>query len=422
MSFLTATGLDRFNPAQRGIGGMRVVATGLLVLMAALYAAARAMEPRHPAWGYLRAFAEAAMVGGMADWFAVTALFRHPLGLPIPHTAIIPRNKDRIGDSLAQFLRANFLTPAVVARRMRRLDVAGALGRFLSDPHGEGRLRAGAARMASDVLEALDQEKLGGMVKGAVAQRMLALDVAAPLGQALAQAIDENRHVPMLDAGVAWLVKTLEANEPLIREMVQKRAGWLLRLAGLDEKLADAILDGLRKLFGEMAEDPAHPVRQRFEQGLADIAERLQRDPALRARVAALKADVIANPAVKQWIDSMWENARTAMLRAARDPSGMLAGRFGETMRQLGETITGDPQLKATINGFARRAVAGAVAAYGDGIVRLVSDTVRGWRADTVTDRLEAAVGRDLQYIRVNGTLVGGLVGLVIHLVDQLAG
>jgi len=421
MSFFTATGLDRFNPAQSGVRGMRVAATGLLVLMAAIYIAARAMEPRHPAWGYVRAFAEAAMVGGMADWFAVTALFRHPLGLPIPHTAIIPRNKDRIGDSLAQFLRDNFLTPAVVARRMRRLDVAGALGRFLSDPQGEGRLRAGAARMASDVLEALDQEKLGGMVKGAVAQRLLALDVAAPLGQALAQAIDEYRHVPMLDAGVAWLAKTLEANEPLIREMVQKRAGWLLRLAGLDEKLADAILDGLRKLFGEMAEDPTHPVRKRIEQGLADVALRLQQDPALRARVASFKADIIANPAVKQWIDSLWENARSAMLRAARDPSGMLAGRFGETMRQLGETITSDPRLKATINGFARRAVAGAVAAYGDGIVRLVSDTVRGWRAETVTGRLEAAVGRDLQYIRVNGTLVGGLVGLIIHFVDQLA-
>jgi uncharacterized membrane-anchored protein YjiN (DUF445 family) len=304
---------------------------------------------------------------------------------------------------------------------MRRLDVAGALGRFLTDPLGEGRLRAGAARMASDVLEALDQEKLGGMVKGAVAQRLLALDVAAPLGQALAQAIDENRHVPMLDAGVSWLAKTLEANEPLIREMVQKRAGWLLRLAGLDEKLADAILDGLRKLFGEMADDPAHPVRQKIEESLADLAQRLQHDPALRERIALLKADVIANPAVKRWIDSMWENARAAMLRAARDPSGMLAGRFGETMRQLGETISGDPQLKATINGFARRAVAGAVAAYGDGIVRLVSDTVRGWRADTVTDRLESAVGRDLQYIRVNGTLVGGLVGLLIHLIDQLA-
>ena len=422
MNLLSATGLDRFNPAQRGIGGMRVVATGLLLLMAALYAAARAMEPRHPGWGYLRAFAEAAMVGGMADWFAVTALFRHPLGLPIPHTAIIPRNKDRIGDSLAQFLRANFLTPAVVARRMRRLDVAGALGRFLTDPHGEGRLRAGAGRMATDVLEALDQEKLGGMVKGAVAQRLLALDIAPPLGQALAQAIDENRHVPMLDAGVTWLARLLETNEPLIREMVQKRAGWLLRLAGLDEKLADAILDGLRKLFGEMAEDPAHPVRARIEEGLADIAERLQHDPALRTRIAAFKADVIANPAVKHWIDALWENARSTMLRAARDPGGMMAGRFGETMRQLGETISGDPRLKATINGFARRAVAGAAASYGDGIVRLVSDTVRGWRAETVTDRLESAVGRDLQYIRVNGTLVGGLVGLVIHFVDRLLG
>src|SRR3569623_798551 len=186
MSLFRRSGLSRFSPAQSA-RGMRTLATAMLAGMAAIFIAATRLDHLHPAWGFVRAFAEAGLVGGIADWFAVTALFRHPLGLPIPHTAIIPRNKDRIGDSLAQFLRDNFLTPAVVARRMRRLDVAGALGRFLADPQGEGRLRAGAARMASDVLEALDQEKLGGMVKGAVAQRLLALDVAAPLGPALAQ-------------------------------------------------------------------------------------------------------------------------------------------------------------------------------------------------------------------------------------------
>src|SRR5438552_14395955 len=162
----TQPALSRFNPAQPGTQGMKVIATGLLVVMAVVFAAARALEPHYPGLGYVKAFAEAAMVGGLADWFAVTALFRHPLGLPIPHTAIIPRNKDRIGEALANFLRENFLIPSVVARRMRSIDVAGAVGRFLQTPAGEGtRIRAGASRLIADVFEGLDDERLGGIVK-----------------------------------------------------------------------------------------------------------------------------------------------------------------------------------------------------------------------------------------------------------------
>src|SRR5215212_7212509 len=171
MRAMTNGALSRFNPAQPGARGMKIAATGLLVVMAGVFVAARALGPRYPWLGYFKAFAEAAMVGGLADWFAVTALFRHPLGLPIPHTAIIPRNKDRIGAALAAFLRENFLIPAVVARRMRSVDIAGAIGRFLANPPPEGRLRQGGSRLIADLLEALDQERLGGMVKTAVAQR-----------------------------------------------------------------------------------------------------------------------------------------------------------------------------------------------------------------------------------------------------------
>src|SRR3954465_4051745 len=182
MRAMTNGALSRFNPAQPGAQGMKVVATGLLVVMAAVFAVSRAFEPFQPWLGYVKSFAEAAMVGGLADWFAVTALFRHPLGLPIPHTAIIPRNKDRIGAALAAFLRENFLIPAVVARRMRSVDIAGAIGRFLANPPPEGRLRQGGSRLIADLLESLDQERLGGMVKTAVATRMRSLEVSPLLG------------------------------------------------------------------------------------------------------------------------------------------------------------------------------------------------------------------------------------------------
>jgi len=403
---------------------MRRVATGLLIAMAALYAVARELEPHHPAWGFVRAFAEAAMVGGLADWFAVTALFRHPLGLPIPHTAIIPRNKDRIGDALATFLRDNFLIPSVVARRMRRLDLAGATARFLTSPGARdaatrSRLRAGASRLIADLVGALDAERLGGMIRSAAAQRLRALDIAPILGQALEAAIERERHIPLLDAAIDWLGRTLMANEAYIRDAISQRAGAIMRWTGLDETLSNKIVEGLYKLIDEVATDPRHPLRGKAEEGLADLARRLREDEALRARVNGLKDEIIASPAVARWLDGLWEQARAAILKGARDPEAAMAGKLGEALAALGQALGRDAALRRAINLFARRAVVGVAANYGDGIVRLVSDTVRGWDARTVTGRLEQAVGRDLQYIRVNGTIVGGLVGLALHVIDM---
>lgn len=399
---------------------MQRVASGLLLAMAILFITARSFAHVHPAMGFVQAFAEAAMVGGLADWFAVTALFRHPLRLPIPHTAIIPRNKDRIGDALAAFLRENFLVPHVVARRMGRLDVAGAVGRFLARPTEgmAGRLRQGASRLVADILEAMDEERLGHMAKGALVHRLGALNLAPLIGQALDAAMRNGRHEGVIDAGIGWAARTLESQADLIREMVSQRAGALLRLTGLDEKLANAILDGLMKLFVEMAEDREHPVRLRALDGLQNLALRLQHEPEMQAKVALIRDEIIANPALQKWIDGLWEQGRAALLRVARDPEAVVAGKFGEALRQVGASIESDPALKIVINRFARRAVVGLTASYGDNIVRLVSETVRGWDAGTVTERLESAVGRDLQYIRINGTLVGGLVGVTIHAAD----
>ena len=413
--------LSRFNPTQPGARGMKIVATGLLVVMAAVFFAARALEPAYPAFAYVKAFAEAAMVGGLADWFAVTALFRHPLGLPIPHTAIIPRNKDRIGETLANFIRENFLIPAVVARRMQKLDVAGAAGRFLQTPAGEGtRIRAGASRLIADIFEGLDDERLGGLVKGAISSRLRKMEVSPLLGHALASAINEDRHVPMLEAAIRWMARALDANEPLIREMVHKKANWVLKLAGLDTKLADAIVDGLRKLTVEMSEDPAHPVRVKIEEALAQLANDLQTRPETRERVEAMKEQLLDNRSVALWMDALWQRGREAVIRAARNPDAVMAGKLGEILKSMGTTLESDTRIRAAINQFARRAVVGMAASYGGSMVKLVSETIRGWDARTVTARLEAAVGRDLQYIRINGTLVGGMVGLVLHLIDGL--
>jgi len=421
MARMSNGALARFNPAQSGAAGMKAAATGLLLVMAVVFAAARALEPHHPWLGYVKAFAEAAMVGGLADWFAVTALFRHPLGLPIPHTAIIPRNKDRIGDALANFLRENFLTPSVVARRMRNIDVAAAAGRFLQTPAGEGtRIRAGASRLIADIFESLDDERLGGIVKTAISSRLRAMEVSPVLGHALASAINDDRHVPMLEAAIRWMARALDANEPLIREMVHKKANWVLKLAALDTRFADAIIDGLRKLTAEMSTDPAHPVRVKVEEALAQLANDLQTRPETREGVEAMKEQLLDNRSVGLWLDTLWQKGREGMIRAARNPDAVLAGKLGEALKSMGMTLERDTRIRVAINRFARRAVVGMAASYGSSIVKLVSETIRGWDARTVTARLEAAVGRDLQYIRINGTLVGGLVGLVLHVLDTL--
>ena len=403
--------------------GPRRLATGLLVAMAALFVMSRHFGgggAAFGAWGWLHAFAEAAMVGGLADWFAVTALFRRPLGLPIPHTGIIPANKDRIADSMAGFLRGNFLTPAVVARRLRALDIAGAIGRLLTDPRagGEARLRAGAAEVLGEVLRALEDDHLGGALKSGLRGQLERIELAPLAGQLLGAALDEGRHGPLLEAAIRRAGIVLEANEPLLRGMIHDRANSLMRWTGLDERLANAILDGLYRLLAECIVDPGHPLRRQLEESLARLAEDLVHDPAMRSRVARAQAEALASPAMSAWLDGLGERARAALRRAVSDPEAALAGRLGAGLAGFGAALQTDAKLRRTVNSVTRRALVGLANRHGAAIVTLVSETVRRWDARTVSARIEVAVGRDLQYIRLNGTLVGGGVGLALHALE----
>ena len=398
---------------------MRMTATAMLVAMAGVFLFSHQYLAVHPAWGYVHAFAEAAMVGGLADWFAVTALFRHPLGLPIPHTAIIPENKDRIADMMAQFLRDNFLTPAVVARRMQAMNLARAVGDFLVKPGGgaQSRIGAGAAELFAGALESLDPERLGGQVRSGLKRQLDKLEAAPLLGQMLSAAIADKRHLPLIDSIIRWAGLTLEDNEEMVRAMIHERANALLRWTGLDERLTNSVLDGLYRLLAEVLVDPAHPLRGKIEEGLEKVAHDLVHDPEMRAKVERMKRELLDNPAVANWWQGVWERMRTGLIAMARDPDSTLDGWLGGTLAELGGALRDDPQLQTQVNRFARRTAVGIATRYGGQIVQLVSETVRRWDARTITDRLENAVGRDLQFIRINGTLVGGLVGVTIHAV-----
>lgn len=417
-------------PARDAGRRMRLLATALLLAMAVLFLLARSLEPIGAGWGYVRAFAEAAMVGGLADWFAVTALFRHPLGLPIPHTAIIPENKDRIADTLAAFLQRNFLTPQVVARRLHALDLAGAAGTFLTDPRSSpGRLRDGGRSLLADVLESLDPERLGGLAKGALRSQIERIDLGPLLGRMLGAMLADGRHMPLIESLVRRAALVLEANEDLVRAMIHERANTLLRWTGMDERLANAVLDGLYKLLAEVVVVPDHPLRRKIEEGLEQLAHDLVHDPVMQARVERMKVEALANPAFAAWLDNLWERARARLLQIVRQgadgrsdggPDHGPAGMLGQPLVELGLALQRDARLRLLVNRFARRTLVGIATRYGAQIVRLVSETVRRWDARTVTDRIEGAVGRDLQFIRINGTIVGGLVGVALHALDRL--
>ncbi len=397
---------------------MRRTATGMLVLMAVIFTVSARYLEVHPAWGYVHAFAEAAMVGGLADWFAVTALFRRPLGLPIPHTAIIPENKDRIADTMAGFLRENFLTAQVVARRMGSINLASAVGSYLADPKAmrDGRIRAGASELAVEVLESLDPDRLGTQVRAGLAAQIEKLEIAPLLGSMLDAMIEDGRHRLLIDKIVRWAGLVLEDNEVMVRDMVRQRANAILRLTGLDERLANSVLDGLYKLLAEVLIDPEHPLRNKIEEGLQELATALREDPEMQERVERMKIELLNNPAIADWWQSVWERIRARLIASIREGNDDKGGAyFSETLAELGGALRDDARLQHQVNRFARRTAVGVATRYGDQIVQLVSETVRRWDATTLTDRVESAVGRDLQFIRINGTLVGGLVGLTLH-------
>jgi uncharacterized membrane-anchored protein YjiN (DUF445 family) len=404
---------------------MRRTATAMLVLMAAIFAVSHWATGAYPQWatglGYVNAFAEAAMVGGLADWFAVTALFRHPLGVPIPHTAIIPRKKDRIADTMAQFLRANFLTPSVVARRMRRMNVAASAGEFLVNREGGERSRfmGGGAELVAEVLESLDPERLGLRVRAGLASQLSKIELAPLLGNLLENLIADGRHRPLLDGLIRWAGLTLEDNEEAVREIIRNRANSVLRWTGLDSRISSSVLDGIYRLLAEVLVDPDHPMRGKIDAALIKLAVQLKTDPDMQAKVEAMKMDLLENPALADWWMGVWERMRRSLIARARDPESGLGNDLREALRELGKALQDDPRLQRQINRFARRTAVGMTSRYGAQIVALVSETVKRWDAGTVTDRIESAVGRDLQFIRINGTLVGGLVGVTLHAITQ---
>jgi uncharacterized membrane-anchored protein YjiN (DUF445 family) len=404
---------------------MKAIALLLLATAALLYAIAEALQGRHPAWGYVAAFAEAAMVGAIADWFAVVALFRHPLGLPIPHTAIIPRSKDRLGESLANFLCTHFLGTTQLMARIRKADPSGSLARWLAQPARAEKIGAVATRALRQGLGWLDQEGMRGTLQRLATAGLRQVDPAPLLGRVLQLLSADGRHRPLLDDMLRRLAAMLDDAE-LQAQLSTAIAHEIraLRYVRLDHVAARAatgkIVAAVAHTLHDMADDPQHPLRQRFEDAAQRYILQLQHDAGLQERGRALRDELLAHPALGSYLHGLWDQLVAYLQGALADPDSALQHRLAATVRQAGARLEGNAEARAWIDDALLEAAPRWIDQYREDIRRYVVARVHDWDAREMTLELERTVGRDLQFIRINGTLVGGLVGLGIHAGTQL--
>jgi uncharacterized membrane-anchored protein YjiN (DUF445 family) len=398
---------------------MKRFAVALLVGAAVVYLVTRSLEDDVGWLAPVRATAEAAMVGALADWFAVTALFRHPLGIPIPHTAIIPANKDRIGRTLGVFVQENFLAPALVVERLREAAPARRAGAWLADPANARRATETVAATVAGLPDVLDDDEVSTAVRHAIVERIRATPAAPLLARGLEVAIAEGHHRLLVDAVLNRADEYLDANRDVLYQRLHTESPWWLPGA-IDERIFGKIFGSAQRLVAELASDPDHELRRDIDVGLVELVDRLRTDPVLAARVEARKEQLLDQPDVQAWAGSVWADVKAYLLRSARDPDSVLRTRFEAALVGAGTRLRDDPSLQATVDGWLVDAVAAIVSQYRENAADHIAATVERWDPVDTADRLELVVGRDLQFIRINGTVVGGLAGLLIYLVGTL--
>ena len=394
----------------------RTLATGLLVLMAMLFAVARSFQPRFPVLSFVAAFAEAAMVGGLADWFAVTALFRAPLGLPIPHTAIIPRNKDRIGDSLSDFLEKNFITQEIIRHELRGLDFAGAAATWLSNPDNSKAFSRQAVRSIPVLLRVVEDEDVRQFIQHRVSAALEGVKFAPALAEIVSLLVVSKHHETLFDHLIRMAADALENNKPYIRWRIHESSPrWLPK--AVDEKLYERLLDALQGTLDEMREEDSE-WRMRFQRTVENLIERLRTSPEYEEKLDNILREILGHQLFRNYLVAFWHDIRSRLAADAASENSQMAAKLDEAFRAFSQELLQDQRVQAKLNQWIRIVATETIVTRREMIADLVARVIRKWDADTMSRKLELHVGKDLQYIRINGTLVGGLVGLVLHAVS----
>lgn len=394
-------------------------ATALLILATAIYLAMVVFTDSDGWAGYVEATAEAAMVGGIADWFAVTALFRHPLRLPIPHTAIIPKRKDEIGRSLGEFVQDNFLRGDVLRDRLGGAGFAERIGEWLAVPANAQRVGDQAAAALGGVLDVLRDDQLQHTVDGLVRDRVDNINLAPVAGRAVDFALDGDHHRAIFDATLSGVESMLSDNRGLLRRRLEQESPWWVP-EQVDQKVFERIYAGIQSFVAEVTGDPDHEVRGKIDARFRRLASDLQESPEFAERAEELKQELLSHPAVREWTTQLWLHIKETLQNATADPESDLRARIHEATMGAGESLRTDAALRAKVDrGVTNIAVHLADESKNE-VADFIASTVEGWDPDDTTARIERQIGRDLQFIRINGTLVGGLAGFVIHLVSEL--
>jgi uncharacterized membrane-anchored protein YjiN (DUF445 family) len=408
------------DPARvRDLRRMKLFATGLLVFAAVVFVVARSFEDEATWVGYVEAAAEAAMVGALADWFAVTALFRYPLGIPIPHTAIIPKRKDDIGRSLGDFVQGNFLTPEVIGERLAGARIAERLGHWLAQPVNAERAGEAAADALGGVVEVLDDRDVQEALGTAVEKRLQTTEVAPLLGKAIDVAVEGGHHQRMLDGVMRGLVSFLDDNRSMLRDRLDQESPWWVPEA-IDDRVFNKIFTGVERFLADVSATPNHEVRRSIDARIRALAVKLRNDPVLIAKCETMKLELLDHPDVQGWLQSLWGEVKTSLLEAADDPNSDLRRRLVHGFATAGRRLGVDPELQAKVDGWIESVVLHIAEHYRGEVAELISSTVERWDSADTGRRIELQVGRDLQFIRINGTVVGGLAGLAIHAFSEL--
>ncbi|MGH7581500.1 MAG: DUF445 domain-containing protein [Gemmatimonadales bacterium] len=400
---------------------MKRRATGLLVVMSAVFLAALVMEPRHPWLGYVRATAEAAMVGGLADWFAITALFKHPLNIPIPHTAIIPTRKDRIGRTLGNFVQHNFLSPDVLGPKLLAIEPSRRLGEWLRRPENAesvARHAAAAVRSATDVVR---DEDVHALLERSVIEPLRQRPIAPVLAKGLLLLTANDRHQQLLDRVINGLAGLIMDNEEFIRGRIHAESPWWVP-GFVDQRVHAKVVAGIQRTLLEVATDPSHPMRRQFDDLLTEWIVRLQESPEVIARADAVKQQLFDHPTSRHLSASLWEEVKRVLDHQAEPDGRDTPSTLERGLVALADGALDDAALLAKLDGWILEAVLRVVEQHRHEVGRLIEHTVSNWDPRETSRRLELAVGRDLQFVRINGTLVGGLVGLILYAASRFAG
>jgi uncharacterized membrane-anchored protein YjiN (DUF445 family) len=404
---------------------MRRRATGLLAGFALLFVGMTVLVHLRPDFApfwvrLVRATAEAAMVGGLADWFAVTALFRHPLGIPIPHTAIVANRKDRIGRSLGNFVGNNFLARDVIVRQLAGMKLGERAARWLAEPHHQTRVARAIAGGVARAAESMPDDELRESVHLTLVGQLRKAHVAPLLGDLLALATTDDRHQEMLDRLVKLVSRVVHDNKELIRVRIAEESPWWVPEV-VDDKLYQKIVAGIERTLAEVAADDAHPLRAQFDHALRDFTEKLHNSPEMIARAESMKERLLGHPAVGELSNALLGAARNSLTKYT-GPDAPSPEPLERAIAGIAERALANEALLHDIDEAIERLVLGVVEQYRPEVAELIARTVEGWDATDASNKIEVQVGRDLQFIRINGTLVGGLVGLVLYLVTVVVG